>query len=186
MGMTPPTVKRLYNLRERHVLPAGVQPPFSDPKAEDDVINTAAWARQSANESPTGFDDCVAFYGQGTLRDWWTEDDRTNFDERATAFSGRCSYESHPVSPKTQIGSWAFTQRGLRRLQFPMQIMKNGSHARQAPHPGWLSLRAPDCFFFGHGAGLGCHVGRTSARRWQTVTASGLKISVTGPLRHGT
>jgi putative endopeptidase len=85
-GMTPPTVNAYYNpTMNEIVFPAGIlQPPFYDPKA-DDAINYGGMGAVIGHEISHGFDDQGSqFDGKGNLRNWWTADDRKNFDERAT------------------------------------------------------------------------------------------------------
>ena len=84
--MTPPTVNAYYNpLMNEIVFPAGIlQPPFFDLKA-DDAINYGGIGAVIGHEITHGFDDQgCAVRSQGNLRNWWTDDDRKNFDERAT------------------------------------------------------------------------------------------------------
>ena len=98
-GMTPPTVNAYYNSTMNEIVfPAGIlQPPFFDPKA-DDAINYGGMGAAIGHEITHGFDDSGSqFDGQGNLRDWWTKDDRKNFDERATCVQRQfASYEVEP------------------------------------------------------------------------------------------
>lgn len=83
-GMTPPTVNAYYNPTYNEIVfPAGIlQPPFYDPKA-DDAVNYGGMGAVIGHEISHGFDDEGSrFDGKGNLRDWWTKDDRKNFDER--------------------------------------------------------------------------------------------------------
>ena len=83
-GMTPPTVNAYYNPTYNEIVfPAGIlQPPFYDPKA-DDAVNYGGMGAVIGHEISHGFDDQGAqFDGQGNLRNWWTKEDRKNFDER--------------------------------------------------------------------------------------------------------
>ena len=84
-GMTPPTVNAYYNPTFNEIVfPAGIlQPPFYDPKA-DDAVNYGGMGAVIGHEISHGFDDEGSkFDGQGNLREWWTADDRKNFDEHA-------------------------------------------------------------------------------------------------------
>ncbi len=98
-GMTPPTVNAYYNSTFNEIVfPAGIlQPPFYDPKA-DDAINYGGIGAVIGHEISHGFDDQGSrFDGQGNLRNWWTEDDRKNFDQR-----GQCivdQFNSYEVEP---------------------------------------------------------------------------------------
>jgi predicted metalloendopeptidase len=85
-GMTPPTVNA-YNRSSMNeiVFPAGImQPPFYDPKA-DDAVNYGGMGAVIGHEITHGFDDHGSkFDGQGNLNDWWSPEDKKNFDARAT------------------------------------------------------------------------------------------------------
>ena len=85
-GMTPPTVNAYYSppLNEI-VFPAGIlQPPFFDKKM-DDAVNMGGIGVVIGHELTHGFDDQGRKYDpQGNLRDWWTEQDGKEFEERAT------------------------------------------------------------------------------------------------------
>lgn len=98
-GMTPPTVNAYYkSTMNEIVFPAGIlQPPFYDPKA-DDAINYGGMGAVIGHEITHGFDDSGSqFDGKGNLRDWWTKDDRKNFDERATCVQDQfAGYEVEP------------------------------------------------------------------------------------------
>jgi putative endopeptidase len=84
-GMTPPTVNAYYNpTLNEIVFPAGIlQPPFYDPKA-DDAINYGGMGAVIGHEMTHGFDDQGSqFDADGNLKDWWTPEDKKNFDARA-------------------------------------------------------------------------------------------------------
>ena len=84
-GMTPPTVNAYYNPSLNEIVfPAGIlQPPFFDMEA-DDAANYGAIGAVIGHEMGHGFDDQGSkFDSLGNLRDWWTEEDRKKFDERA-------------------------------------------------------------------------------------------------------
>jgi putative endopeptidase len=98
-GMTPPTVNAYYNDEMNEIVfPAGIlQPPFYDPKA-DDAVNYGGMGAAIGHEITHGFDDAGSqFDGQGNLRDWWTKEDRKNFDERATCVQQQ--FQSYEVEP---------------------------------------------------------------------------------------
>jgi putative endopeptidase len=83
-GMTPQTVNAYYNppLNEI-VFPAAIlQPPFFDLNA-DDAVNYGAIGAVIGHEIGHGFDDKGStFDGNGVLRNWWTEEDRAEFEAR--------------------------------------------------------------------------------------------------------
>ncbi len=82
--MTPQTVNAYYNppLNEI-VFPAAIlQPPFFNMEA-DDAVNYGAIGAVIGHEIGHGFDDSgSAFDGDGVLRNWWTDDDRAEFEMR--------------------------------------------------------------------------------------------------------
>ena len=98
-GMTPPTVNAYYNDEMNEIVfPAGIlQPPFYDPKA-DDAVNYGGMGAAIGHEITHGFDDAGSqFDGQGNLRDWWSKEDRKNFDERAACVEQQfAGYEVEP------------------------------------------------------------------------------------------
>ena len=85
--MTPQTVNAYYNpgLNEI-VFPAAIlQPPFFDVDA-DDAVNYGGIGAVIGHEIGHGFDDQGSQYdGAGNLRNWWTDEDRARFTERAGA-----------------------------------------------------------------------------------------------------
>ena len=83
--MTPQTVNAYYNPKMNEIVfPAGIlQPPFFDPDA-DDSVNYGAIGAVIGHEIGHGFDDQGSKYdGDGNLIDWWTDDDRAAFEQRA-------------------------------------------------------------------------------------------------------
>lgn len=85
-GMTPPTVNAYYSpVNNEIVFPAGIlQYPFFHPEA-DDAFNYGAIGAVIGHEISHGFDDSGSQYDKdGTLRNWWTDDDRAKFKALAT------------------------------------------------------------------------------------------------------
>jgi putative endopeptidase len=84
-GMTPSTVNAYYNPQLNEIVfPAGIlQPPFYDPD-RDDAFNYGAIGAVIGHEMTHGFDDeGNKFDKVGNLKNWWTPQDKKNFDERA-------------------------------------------------------------------------------------------------------
>jgi putative endopeptidase len=84
-NMTPPTVNAYYNpVNNEIVFPAGIlQYPFFHPDA-DDAFNYGAIGSVIGHEISHGFDDSGSQYDKdGTLRNWWTPEDRKRFQEKA-------------------------------------------------------------------------------------------------------
>ena len=82
--MTPPTVNAYYSPQMNEIVfPAGIlQPPFFDLSA-DDAVNYGAIGVVIGHEIGHGFDDQGAKYdGAGNLRNWWTDDDKREFEKR--------------------------------------------------------------------------------------------------------
>jgi putative endopeptidase len=97
--MTPPTVNAYYDAAMNEIVfPAGIlQPPFYDPKA-DDAVNYGGMGAAIGHEITHGFDDEGSqFDAKGNLRDWWTKDDRKNFDERAGCVQKQ--FDGYEVEP---------------------------------------------------------------------------------------
>ncbi|MEN9751143.1 MAG: hypothetical protein RLZZ600_190 [Actinomycetota bacterium] len=83
--MTPQTVNAYYNPGFNEIVfPAAIlQPPFFS-LDWDDAANYGSIGAVIGHEIGHGFDDQGSqFDGDGLLTDWWTEDDREKFNERA-------------------------------------------------------------------------------------------------------
>ena len=83
-GMTPQTINAYYNPpRNEIVFPAAIlQPPFFDPNA-DPAVNYGGIGAVIGHEISHGFDDQGRTVdGDGVLRDWWTAEDATKFEQR--------------------------------------------------------------------------------------------------------
>jgi predicted metalloendopeptidase len=83
-GMTPPTVNAYYNDSMNDInFPAGIlQPAFYDPKA-DLATNYGHMGAVIGHELTHGFDDQGSqFDASGNLSDWWTPEDKKNFEAR--------------------------------------------------------------------------------------------------------
>lgn len=83
--MTPPTVNAYYNPNMNEIVfPAGIlQPPFFDPKA-DAALNYGGMGSVIGHEMSHAFDDEGSkFDAHGNLHNWWTTEDRDNFNKRA-------------------------------------------------------------------------------------------------------
>lgn len=98
-GMSPPTVNAGYNpLNNDITFPAGIlQAPFFSATA-DDAINYGAIGAVIGHEVTHGYDDQGAEFDlQGNLKNWWTESDKKNFDERANCIVTQ--FDSFEVEP---------------------------------------------------------------------------------------
>ncbi len=85
--MNPQTVNAYYEPSMNVIVfPAAIlQPPFFNPDAED-AANYGGIGAVIGHEIGHGFDDQGAQYdGDGVLNDWWTADDKANFEKRTKA-----------------------------------------------------------------------------------------------------
>lgn len=86
-GMTPQTVNAYYNPTVNEIVfPAAIlQAPFFNMKA-DDAVNYGGIGAVIGHEMGHGFDDQGSKYdATGNLRNWWTEQDLTEFSTRTKA-----------------------------------------------------------------------------------------------------
>lgn len=82
--MTPQTINAYYDPSTNEIcFPAAIlQPPFFDPSA-DDAVNYGAIGAVIGHEMSHGFDDQGSqFDKNGNQRNWWTAQDKKNFDAR--------------------------------------------------------------------------------------------------------
>ncbi|GAB0155320.1 M13 family metallopeptidase [Chryseobacterium sp. Alg-005] len=90
-GMTPQTVNAYYNpVNNEIVFPAAIlQPPFFNPQA-DAAINFGGIGAVIGHEMSHGFDDSGAqFDADGNLVDWWTPEDKANFEKATKALAAQ-------------------------------------------------------------------------------------------------
>jgi len=107
-GMSPPTVNAYYDATVNGIFfPAAIlQPPFFDANA-DDAVNYGGIGAVIGHEISHGFDDQGSKYnGEGALADWWTPEDRKNFDAK-TKMVGE-QYDSYEPLPGLHVNG-AFT-----------------------------------------------------------------------------
>jgi putative endopeptidase len=84
-GMTPPTINAYYDPQKNDInFPAGIlQPPLFS-ALSDAAPNYGDTGATMGHELTHAFDDEGSqFDAQGNLRNWWTEDDRKEFEKRA-------------------------------------------------------------------------------------------------------
>lgn len=97
--MTPQTVNAYYNPSTNEIcFPAGIlQYPFFDMEA-DDAFNYGAIGVVIGHEMTHGFDDQGSqFDKDGNLANWWTEEDRINFEARTKVMANY--FDSIEVAP---------------------------------------------------------------------------------------
>ena len=103
--MTPQTVNAYYHpLKNEIVFPAAIlQPPFFNADA-DDAVNYGGIGAVIGHEIGHGFDDQGSTCdGDGALRDWWTAEDRTAFEERTAALIGQYDVLEPQQAPGHQV-----------------------------------------------------------------------------------
>jgi len=109
--MTPQTVNAYYNPGMNEIVfPAAIlQTPLFDLDA-DDALNYGAIGSIIGHEIGHGFDDQGSKYdGTGNLLEWWTDEDRANFDERAQALIAQYSTFSPRDLDDQYLVNGAFT-----------------------------------------------------------------------------
>ena len=101
-GMTPQTVNAYYNpMMNEIVFPAAIlQPPFFRAGA-DPAWNYGSIGAVIGHEIGHGFDDQGSKYdGTGKLNDWWTDQDRAEFEKRTAAL-----VEQYDAYVPSQLGA---------------------------------------------------------------------------------
>tara|TARA_B100001109_G_scaffold254641_1_gene254961 strand:- start:7151 stop:9199 length:2049 start_codon:yes stop_codon:yes gene_type:complete len=108
--MNPQTVNAYYSSSKNEIVfPAGIlQPPFYDPNA-DDALNYGGIGAVIGHEFTHGFDDQGSKYdAKGNLSNWWTDEDRKRFEERAqlvvSQFDGFEPLDSLHVNGELTLG----------------------------------------------------------------------------------
>ncbi len=133
--MTPQTVNAYYNppLNEI-VFPAAIlQPPFFDLDA-DDAVNYGAIGAVIGHEIGHGFDDSGStFDGDGVLRNWWTDEDRAEFEKRTAKlvdqYSGFRPFEDLAVNGEFTLGENIGDLGGLAIALLAYQLSLDGEEA---------------------------------------------------------
>ncbi len=108
--MTPQTVNAYFNpVGNEIVFPAAIlQPPFFNMEA-DDAVNYGGIGAVIGHELSHGFDDQGAKYdGDGNLRNWWTDNDKAEFEKRSkqlsTQYSAFAPFEDASVNGDLTLG----------------------------------------------------------------------------------
>lgn len=154
-GMTPQTVNAYYNPSLNEVVfPAGIlQPPFFNPDA-DDAINYGGIIAVIGHELTHGFDDQGAkFDGHGNLVNWWTVQDKANFDSLSNRmveyFNGQEAMPGLHVKGALTVGeniadlggvalSYAALERSLQGKPEPPLV--DGYNWKQRFFLGWAQV----------------------------------------------
>ncbi len=133
--MTPQTVNAYYNpVFNEIVFPAAIlQPPFFDPLA-DPAINYGAIGGVIGHEMGHGFDDQGSRYdSEGVLRNWWTDEDRTRFQERTAKlvaqYDGFSPLEGFNINGQLSLGENTADLSGVEVAYRAYKISLNGEEA---------------------------------------------------------
>lgn len=109
-SMPPHMVNAYYHpLYNEIVFPAGImQPPFFDEFASD-AVNYGRMGMVIGHEFTHGFDDMGSkFAADGSLNNWWSEDDLEKFKERTeklgNTYSQFCPFDDACVQPEMTMG----------------------------------------------------------------------------------
>ena len=118
-GMTPPTINAYYDPSMNNInFPAGIlQPAFYDPNA-DLAVNYGHIGGVVGHELTHGFDDEGSqFDGQGNLDNWWTADDKKNFEARTSCldkqYSNFVAVDDVHINGKLTLGENTADNGGL-------------------------------------------------------------------------
>ena len=129
--MTPQTINAYYNPTTNEIcFPAAIlQPPFFDPNA-DDAVNYGAIGGVIGHEMSHGFDDQGSQFDKtGNQHNWWTDQDKKNYDQRTkvleTFFSTVEAVPGKNINGKQTLGENIGDNGGLnvafRALKNSMQ-----------------------------------------------------------------
>ena len=134
-GMTPQTVNAYYNAQFNEIVfPAAIlQPPFFDPNA-DAAVNYGGIGAVIGHEMGHGFDDQGSKSdGKGIQRNWWTDADRANFEEKADAlvaqYNGFEPVPGHFVDGRFTLGENIGDLGGLSMAYHAYKLSLNGQEA---------------------------------------------------------
>lgn len=185
--MTPQTVNAYYNpLNNEVVFPAGIlQPPFFNPDA-DDAINYGGIIAVIGHEFTHGFDDQGSqFDAEGNLKNWWTDQDRQNFDSLSkkyiTYFDGLEALPGFPINGALTIGENIADLGGLTLAYYALKKSLEGK-AEPALIDGYNWKQR---FFLGWAQVWHANITEAGLRNQiQTDPHSPARFRINGPLPH--
>jgi putative endopeptidase len=169
-GMTPPTVNAYYNPQMNDInFPAGVlQPPLYDPKL-DAAPNYGNTGSTIGHELSHGFDDQGRqFDPQGNLRDWWTKDDATKFEERVQCV--RDQYAQYVIVDDIHINSKLTSGEDVADLAGTLLAYLAWKKETQAQRLAPVDGFTPDQRFFIGFAQWACENNRPENERVNAIT----------------
>lgn len=143
--MTPQTVNAYYNPSSNEIcFPAGIlQYPFFDMSA-DDAFNYGAIGVVIGHEMTHGFDDQgCQFDKDGNLNNWWTAEDKANFDARTKVMAD--FFSSIEVAPGV-YGNGEFTLGENIADHGGLQIAFQAFKENEAAKPASERLQTRDGF----------------------------------------
>lgn len=150
--MTPQTVNAYYNpTMNEIVFPAAIlQPPFFNLEA-DDAVNYGGIGGVIGHEISHGFDDKGSQYdGDGNLRMWWSDEDRSEFETRANQLVEQYNqfepFEGFSVNGEFTLGENIGDLGGMAVAYEAYQLSLNGEEA-----PVIDGLTGDQRFFLGWG-----------------------------------
>ena len=165
----PMTVNASYNPNQNNItFPAGIlQPPFYDNQA-DDAMNFGGIGAVIGHELTHGFDDEGSqFDADGNLRDWWTSNDKKQFEERTSCtknqYGSFVAVDDLKLNGKLTLGENTADNGGLR---IAYMAMLNTLAGKEPPPVDGLT--AQQRFFLGW-ANVWCQ-NRTDALARMLVT----------------
>jgi putative endopeptidase len=185
-GMTPPTINAYYNPSFNEIVfPAAIlQAPFFDPNA-DDAVNYGGIGAVIGHEISHGFDDQGSKYnGKGVFQNWWTAQDRANFDAKTKEMVKQYdSYEPLPglhVIGENTLGENIADNAGIAIALKAYHISLNGK-----PAPVIDGLTGDQRFYLSFGQ-IWRTKQRDSSLRTQTLSNehSPSEFRVIGPTRN--
>jgi putative endopeptidase len=153
-GMPAHMVNAYYHpLLNEIAFPAGImQAPFFSDQYED-AVNYSRIGMVIGHEFTHGFDDMGSkFDANGSFKNWWTESDRTLFEERTSklgaTFSGFCPIDGYCVNPDLTMGENIADLGGLtlayhaytRTVEFQSGVKKKGYSPAQRFFIGFAQL----------------------------------------------
>ena len=149
-AMTPQTVNAYYNSANNEIVfPAAIlQAPFFDPSA-DDAVNYGGIGAVIGHEISHGFDDQGRKSdGDGNLRDWWTAEDASAFEQRANMlvaqYGAYVPLEGTPVNGRLTLGENIGDLSGLAVAHRAYQLSLRGQ-----PAPVIAGFTGDQRFFLG-------------------------------------
>ena len=147
--MSPQTVNAYYSSSFNEIVfPAAIlQPPFYDYRA-DAAVNFGGIGGVIGHEISHGFDDRGSLYDKdGNLKSWWTETDRTSFDNRTKQLAAQYgAYEPLPgvfVNGEFTLGENIGDLGGISAAYDALQL-----ELAEKGRPGLIDGLTPEQRFF--------------------------------------